>query len=142
MTLDSVGGEAETNAFISEDGHLQIRGSPGINFSLTLLTQNTRHVSAMKPGGLDMCPLGFVLIQDACVCSTGQNKAQLFGFVGCDMVRFQALLQIGFLIGCSESKILTGLCPLGYCDYKGSSAAGILPVPRTYKDLLQAGVCG
>ena len=137
VTLDSAGGVVKTSAFVSEDGHLQIRGDPGTNFNLTLLTQSTRHVSATKSGRMGNCPLGFVLDKDTCVCSTG-TKAELVGVIGCDMERFQAILQVGYWIGCSKSKTLTGICPFSYCNYEASSA---VLIPRTCEDLLTSSVC-
>ena len=139
VTLDSDGGVVTTNDFVSEDGHLQIRGDPDTNFSLTLLTQNTRHVSATMSGRLGNCPIGFVLDGDTCECSTG-TRAQLVGVIGCDMVRFQAFLQVGYWIGCSNTKTLTGICPFSYCNYNNDGSSTIL-IPRTCDDLLKSSVC-
>lgn len=140
ITINSNEGVTTPNSFISEEGHLQIRGSPGKTFSLTLLTQNTRHVSATKTGRLGDCPLGFVLDEDVCTCETGQ-KADLVGVVECRTAMFQTQLQVGYWIGCRGSKPLTGLCPLGYCNYDAYSTSGVFPVPRTCKDLQQSELC-
>ena len=137
VTLDSDGEVSTTNSFVSEEGHLQITGDPGTNFSLTLLTQNTRHVSVNQTGTLGNCPLGFVLEKDKCVCSIG-TSAELVGVVRCDMVRFQAYLQVGYWIGCSNSKLLTGICPSSYCKYKGHSD---MLIPRTCEGLVESSLC-
>ena len=141
VTLNSAGGVATTNSFVSEDGHLQIKGDPNTDFNLTLLTQNTRLVSTTNQGRLGKCPLGFELEKDTCVCSTG-TQVELVGVLGCDMENFRALLQVGYWIGCLESKTLTGLCPLSYCNYEGSSATGLWVIPRTCEDLVHSSVCG
>ena len=140
VSLRSTDGSVRTNAFIAEDGHLQIRGNPGTNFNLTLLTQNTRHISATMAGRLVECPIGFVLEGDTCVCSTG-TSAKLVGVIGCDIENFRALLQVGYWIGCSGSKILTGLCPLSYCSYDDASATGLTLVSRTCEELEELSFC-
>jgi predicted outer membrane repeat protein len=123
-------GAAETNPFIADDGHLKISGKPGTHFTLTLLTQNTRHVSATQRGRLGDCPLGFGLVNDSvCVCSASLPHREYVGVIGCDFVNFRALLQVGYWIGCSETKrVMTGVCFLNFCSYKTRS---VLPVSRT-----------
>ena len=113
MSLHSTTRTVKANEFVAEDGYIRIKGEPGTHFSITLLTQNTRHVSAKKEEGLSVCSLGFVQVEDVCVCST-ETSDRLVGVVACGMVNFQALLQVGYWIGCSHSKVLTGLCPFSY----------------------------
>ena len=116
---------------------MQITGDPGTNFSLTLLTQNTRHVSVNQKGTLSYCPLGFVLEKDKRICSIG-TPAELVGVVRCDIVRFQAYLQVDYWIGCSNSKLLTGICPSSYCNYDGHSD---ILIPRTCEVLVKSSLC-
>ena len=139
VMLESFGGAARTNPFISDDGHLLISGEPGTTFTLTLQTQNTRHVSVTKSGKLGNCPLGFTLVNSSvCVCSASLPNKGLVGVRGCDYVKFWALLQIGYWVGCTRSQnAITGVCPLSFCSYQASS----VPIPRTCRDLKQSHVC-
>ena len=139
VILDSIGGVARTNPFIADDGHLQINGIPGTNFTLSLLTQNTRHVSAIKRGRLGNCPLGFTLVNDSvCVCSASIPNKEFVGMTGCDSFSFRASLQIGYWIGCTgTNSIVTGVCPLNLCRHRDS----LLLIPRNCKDLKESSLC-
>ena len=140
VILKSFGGVVKTSPFIADDGHLQISGKPGTHFYLTLLTQNTRHVSATKRGKLGDCPIGFTLVNDSlCVCSASTPNREIVGMTGCDSANFRALLQIGYWIGCTNTeRTVTGVCPLNFCSYPSSS---VLPVPRTCKDPKVTNLC-
>ena len=66
---------------------------PGTNFALT---QNKRPIiSATKLGRLETCPLGFVLVNNTCVCSAELHDERLIGIPACDYGNFQALLATG-----------------------------------------------
>ena len=109
---------ATTNNYLSDDGHLQIRGEPGTEFNLTLQTQNTRLVSATMAGRLGLCPLGFSLENHECVCSTNTADKSLVGVVECDASSFSAYLLLGYWVGCVDGgKTATSYCPPDYCDY-------------------------
>ena len=122
LTVGS-GGQARTNPFIPDDGHLQVWGRPGTEFNLTLYVQYFRHASLTRSGLLGDCPLGLTLQGEECVCSVSIPGKRLVGVVECDMSNFQAHIQIGFWIGCTPAnKVITGYCPLGYCNYNNISA--------------------
>ena len=139
VSIESYQGSVTSNSFIADDGHLHIKGRPGENFNITLLTQNTRHVSATKSGRLATgCPIGFVFKENTCVCSS----EKFVGIEGCDMANFQGLLRVGYWIGCSQSKVLTGVCPLSYCKYNADhSETGLILIPRTCDELEQSSLC-
>ena len=116
------GGQARTNPFIPDNGHLQVWGTPGTEFNLTLYVQYFGHVSLTKPGLLGDCPLGLTLEGEECKCSLSTPGKHLVGVVECDMSNFQAHIQIGFWIGCTPAnKVITGYCPPGYCNYNNIS---------------------
>ena len=113
VTIESFGSEILSNHFLSDDGHLQFHGVPETNFTLTLLTQNTRPMSANKSSSLGECPLGFILINSTCVCSADIHNESFIGIPACDYHNFQALLQVGYWIGCIDNKtVVTGVCTL------------------------------
>ena len=122
LTVGS-GGQARTNPFIPDDGHLQVWGRPRTEFNLTLYVQYFRHASLTRSGLLGDCPLGLTLQGEECVCSVSTPGKHLVGVVECDMSNFQAHIQIGFWIGCTPAnKVITGYCPPGYCNYNNISA--------------------
>ena len=136
VILKNVKGTAETNPFMSDDGFLQITGQPGVEFNLTLITLNTRHVSVTRPGSLGNCPLGFTLDNSihnngTCICSTSTKHKYLFGITECNISSFQAFLQIGYWIGCTDSNdSVTGYCPSEYCTYNTSAGFNVV-VPKS-----------
>ena len=137
----STGGEARTSTHVSDDGLLQFWGTPGTEFNLTLHTQNARHVSATRPGRLGNCPIGLTLEGEECVCSASIPDKHLIGIVECDMSSFRANLQIGYWIGCTPTnQVITGYCPLGYCDYSNRSTAHMSSVPRSCQSLEESSV--
>ena len=115
-------GMASTIPYISDGGFLQISGKPNTTFNLTLKTLNSRHVSMSQIGRLGNCPLGFVLVDNVCVCSTHSPSRQFLGVLECDTSIFRAFLQIGYWIGCSDTgEIVTSYCPPSYCNYPNAS---------------------
>ena len=133
--LDSKTG-ASTNNYLSDDGHLQIRGKPGTEFNLTLQTQNTRLVSVMKSGRLGECPLCFSLENNECVCSTSTTSTRLVGIVECDTSSFTAFLLLGYWAGCvGEGKTATSYCPLDYCEYQNASGTQKIAIPKSCSEL-------
>ena len=132
--LDITSGQAVTNSYISDDGHIQIRGQPGTEFILRIQTQNTRHTSSSRASRLGNCPIGFILEKDVCICTAKTKDRRLVGVPECNMSSFKAVLQIGYLIGCIESdEIATSYCPLGYCNYQfeSESAGQNIEIPKS-----------
>ena len=140
--LDNVVGEATTNPYIADEGYLQIRGEPGTEFTLTLQTQNTRHVSLSQFGRLGDCPLGFTLKNDSCVCSASTTDKHFLGITECDMSEFRAILQIGYWVGCTDTDdIITSYCPPGYCNYQNSSGTLILVISKSCQEMNETNFC-
>ena len=138
VSIESFGSEILSSRFLSDDGHLQFHGEPETNFTLTLLTQNTRPMSANKSSSMGECPLGFILINSTCVCSADIHNESFIGIPACDYHNFQALLQVGYWIGCIDNKtVVTGVCPLNFCKYERS----LVPIPRRCEDLNELGIC-
>ena len=130
-------GAISTAPFISYDGRMQLHGEPGTYFNLTLQTQSTRHVIVTKSGRLESCPLGFILVNSStCVCSANIPDREYTGIAGCDSNNFQALLQVGYWVGCIEDSVtVTGLCPVGFCK---SQKSLFVPIPRTCEHLMKS----
>ena len=129
-------GEISTAPFLSYEGRMELHGEPGTYFNLTLQTQSTRHVIVTKSGRLESCPLGFILVNSStCVCSANIPDREYTGIVSCDSDNFQALLQVGYWVGCIEdSVIVTGVCPVGFCKQKSL----FVPIPRTCEHLMKS----
>ena len=131
-------GEANTNSYISDDGYLYVSGKPGTEFTLTVQTQSTRHVSSSQTSRLRNCPLGFILENDVCVCSAHISNRHLVGVPACNTSNFRAFLRIGYWIGCTDTdRIATSYCPLGYCNYQSDSAGQRIQIPKSCE--LQSG---
>ena len=136
-------GSVVTYPFIADGNYLQVFGVPGTQFTLTLRTQSTRHVSLSRSGRLEGCPLGLTLKQVSntytCVCSASVSDRILLGVLECDMGQFRALLWQGFWIGCigDENKVVTGYCPLGYCQVEDRQFL----VPKTCEDASEQFPC-
>ena len=140
--LDNIVGEATTNPYIADDGYLQIRGKPGTEFTLTLQTQNTRHVSLSQFGRLGDCPLGFTLKNDSCVCSAGTTDKHVLGITECDMSEFRAILRTGYWVGCTDTDdIITSYCPSGYCSYQNSSATLNFAISKSCQEMNETNLC-
>ena len=141
VTLDSLGGDARTNPYVSDDGYIQIWGEPGTEFQLTLQTQNTRHVAATGAGTLGECPLGFVLGNDSCICSANTTDKQFVGIPECDMTQFKAFLHVGCWLGCIDNNTtVTSFCPSGYCKYD-NGAISYVGIPRSCDLLKEHTLC-
>ena len=138
VAIDTFGNEIVSNDYLSDDGNLQFNGEPGTNFALTLVTQNKRPIiSPTKLGRLETCPLGFVLVNNACVCSADIHDERFIGIPACDYGNFQALLQAGYWVGCTDDNtIVTGVCY--FCNYHNKS---LLPIPRTCEDFDEFEIC-
>ena len=135
-------GEARTSTYISDEGFLQIKGTPGTEFNLTLQTLNMRDVSATRTGRLGDCPLGLTLVDHECVCSASTRGKSLVGVAECDMSSFKAYLHAGYWIGCTPSnQVVTSLCPLGYCHYRNVSGKHKVDIPRSCDLLEELSVC-
>ena len=130
-------GRANTStSYISDDGYLQLSGTPGTEFTITLQTQNTRHISFSRDSKLGHCPLGFTLKNEVCVCSPSTSDKRLVGITECNMSNFRAFLQIGHWVGCTrDDKIATSYCPPGYCNYKSASDTQKIDVPKSCNDV-------
>ena len=138
VLLESEGDKVSTAPFISYDGRLQIYGEPGTKFNLTLQTQDIRHVSVTKSSILESCPLGFILVnRSTCVCSANIPDRRYVGISFCDSDKFQALLQVGYWVGCIDDNIVTGLCPLAYCK---SQKTLFVSIPRTCDHLMNTSI--
>ena len=130
LAFDS--GETKTNSYISDDGYLQISGIPGTEFTLTIQTQNTRHISLSRTSRLGSCPLGFTLENDVCICSARTRHRRLVGVPECNTSNFKAFLQIGYWVGCTDTdETVTSYCPLGYCNYPSDSTGQNIEVPKS-----------
>ena len=130
--LESEGGSAKTSDYMSEDGYLQITGTPGTHFNLTLQSQNTRLVSVTQVSKLGECPLGFIFQNDTCVCSASTNNRYLDGVTECDITTFKASLQIGYWIGCTDNGyVITSYCPQEYCNYQNARNRHSVEIART-----------
>ena len=140
--LDNVVGEATTNPYIADDGYLQIRGKPGTEFTLTLQTQNTRHVSLSQIGRLGDCPLGFTLKNYSCICSAGTTDKHFLGITECDTSEFRAILRIGYWVGCTDTDdIITSYCPPGYCNYHDTSATPKFLISKSCQKMNETKLC-
>ena len=132
-------GTAQTNPFISDNGYVQIYGIPGTEFSLTLQSQTTRHISSSRNGTLSNCPLGLSLdkVYNICICSTNTADEYLLGINECNMCAFRAILQNGYWIGCIHgTNVATGSCPKGYCKNNDNQL-----VSRTCSDFKIESIC-
>ena len=140
--LDNIVGEAKTSPYISDTDLLQISGRPGTTFNITFKTQNTRHVSLSQFGRLGDCPIGFVLKNDVCVCSTYFKSERLIGVLECNTSIFRAFLQIGYWIGCSETgDIITSYCPPGYCNYQDVTSSLSVQIFRSCDLVNESKLC-
>ena len=140
--LDNIVGEAKTSPYISDNDLLQISGRPGTTFNITFKTQNTRHVSLTQFGRLGDCPIGFVLKNDVCVCSTYFKSERLIGVLECNTSIFRAFLQIGYWIGCSETgDIITSYCPPGYCNYENVTSSLSVQIFRSCDLVNESKLC-
>ena len=121
-------GRATTStSYISDDGYLQLSGTPGTEFTITLQTQNTRHISFSRDSKLGRCPLGFTLKNEVCVCSPSTSYKCLVGITECNMSNFRAFLQIGYWVGCTrDDKIAISYCPAFMCDHCPYGTVGLL----------------
>ena len=90
-----------------------------------------------KSGRLESCPLSFILVNSSTyVCSANIPDREYSGIASCDSDNFQALLQIGYWVGCIEdSVIVTGVCPVGFCK---SHKSLFVPIPRTCEHLIKS----
>ena len=139
-SLHGDSGIETSNAYIS-DGHIQINGKPNTNFTLTLQTVDTRHVSTTRSGRLADCPLGFTLQENKCKCSADKNEKHFVGIPKCNTTSFEVLLQVGHWAGCiNDNTLVTAYCPTGYCSYQ-SAVAGLVAIPRTCQQVDQHSVC-
>ena len=131
-----VGRATTSTSYISDDGYLQLSGTPGTEFTLRLQTQNTRHISFSRDSKLGHCPLGFTLKNEVCVCSPSTSDKRLVGITECNMSNFRAFLQIGYWVGCTrDGKIATSYCPPGYCNYQSASDTQKIDVPKSCNDV-------
>ena len=131
-----IGRATTSTSYISDDGYLQLSGTPGTEFTLTVQTQNTRHISFFRDSKLGHCPLGFTLQNDVCVCSASTSDKHLVGISECNMSNFRAFLQIGYWVGCTrDGEIATSYCPPGYCNYQSASDAQRIDIPKSCNDL-------
>ena len=129
-----VGRATTSTSYISDDGYLQLSGTPGTEFTLTVQTQNTRHISFFTDGKLGHCPLGFTLQNEVCVCSASTSDKRLVGISECNILT--AFLQIGYWVGCTrDGEIVTSYCPPGYCNYQSASATQRIDVPKSCDDV-------
>ena len=137
-----VGRATTSTSYISDDGYLQLSGTPGTEFTITLQTQNTRHISFSRDSKLGHCPLGLTLKNELCVCSASTSYKRLVGITECNMSNFRAFLQIGYWVGCTrDGEIATSYCPPGYCDYKNISATQKIDVPKSCDDMNKQRLC-
>ena len=143
--LDIDSGQAVTNSYISDDGHLQIKGQPGTKFTLRIQTQNTRHTSSSRTSRLGNCPMGFILDNDGvCVCTANTRDRRLVGVPECNTSSFKAVLQIGYWVGCIEGdEVATSYCPLGYCNYQfeSESTGQSIEIPKSCGEENETKLC-
>ena len=140
--LDFDSGDAKTNSYIADDGYLQISGKPGTEFTLTIQTQNTRHVFSSQTSRLGKCPLGFTLENDVCICSARTSSKRLVGVPECNTSNFKAFLHIGYWVGCTDTdEIVTSYCPRGYCKYHSDSAGQNTVVPKSCEGQNETKLC-
>ena len=137
-----VGRATTSTSYISDDGYLQLSGTPGTEFTLTVQTQNTRHISFSRDSKLGHCPLGLTLNNDICMCSASTSDKHLVGITECNMSNVRAFLQIGYWVGCTrDGEIATSYCPPGYCDYHSASATKKIDVPKSCDDINTNRLC-
>ena len=130
--IDIIEGFASAYPFLSDSGLLRVIGNPGSKFTLTLRTQNTRHVSRSKTGRLGECPLGLTLYNHSvCVCTAQMRGREMYGVLECDMIAFRAFIVRDFWIGCVRDSVATGYCPLGYCHRKTILESQLYYAPKT-----------
>ena len=143
VILDIHVGRATTStSYISDDGYLQLSGTPGTEFTITLQTQNTRHISFSRDSKLGHCPLGLTLKNEVCVCSASTSDKRLVGITECNMSNFRAFLQIGYWVGCTrDGEIATSYCPLGYCNYQSASDTQRIDVCKSCDDMNVQRLC-
>ena len=137
-----VGRATTSTSYISDDGYLQISGTPGTEFTITLQTQNTRHISFSRDSKLGRCPLGLTLKNEVCVCSASTSDKRLVGITEYNMSNFRAFLRIGYWVGCTrDCEIATSYCPPGYCNYQHASDTQKIDVPKSCDDMNKQRLC-
>lgn len=107
------------------------KGNKSSSFSLLLQTINTRPIGIEINVTLLQCPPGFIPKNDTCICSVlSQN---IPGIPACDESHSRGMMIIGYWAGCVNdvhNTLLTGQCPLGYCNYNGlNKTNGLVTLP-------------
>ena len=125
-------------------GNIQLRGKPGKRANISFQTVSTRQSYTTFEVKLEECPPGFKLEIDRCVCSA----REYFGLLDyCDNDNFQAFLTPGLWVGIlDDKKMVTSICPNGFCVYVQSYRAGAamtagIPLPSTSSHL-DSMICG
>ena len=119
------------------NGYLQINGTPGTEFNLTIQTVDGKYNSSTQLGKLGNCHLGLNSNNGTCVCSDDVNEKELAG-IGCSLFGPYTYRVRGYWVGCIDNKLLSGFCPKGYCNFELLIYQGI---PRTCQALENDSLC-
>ena len=123
------------------NGYLQINGTPGTEFNLTIQTVDGKYNSSTQLGKLGNCRLGLTSNNGTCVCSDDVKEKKLAG-IGCGLYGPYALHRRGSWVGCTDNKLLSGFCPKGYCDFELLfSNSFYRKIPRTCQALESDSLC-
>ena len=125
---------------------ITLKGEPKQSAFLILQTVSPRQTYIRLEVSLAVCPPGFALNQDKCIC----NAHLYSGFLRCDINTLQSYLNPGYwtgLVGDGEdsngSNLAIGICPPLFCDYNETEVnveSGIR-LPRNVA-LLDRAICG
>ena len=133
-----------TDAYRTNNGSIQIAGTPGLTCNLQLQTIEDFQITGAWSVKLLNCPPGFVYsgMEGGCTCSTnGRNSV----IQDCNAFFFQAFFNPFYWIGYRSddaTDLLVAPCPYQYCyeDYY-ASGNGLLPEVAN-KTILDKFVCG
>ena len=122
------------------NGYLQINGTPGTEFNLTIQTVDGKYNSSTQLGKLGNCRLGLNSNNGTCVCSDDVKEKKLAG-IGCSLFGPYAYRVSGYWVGCTDNKLLSGFCPKGYCNFELLSNSLYQGIPRTCQALQNDSLC-
>ena len=136
-----------------KDKTIKLYGAPEQRAYIVIGTNNFRDIAARLEVGMEQCPPGFVTQMNhkkngiECVCSASTVNKTYLGILHCTLNSYRAYLIHGYWIGYdsvneSESTLLSGYCPRGFCVRKKFDETEILLPLEQSKAILNNIICG
>ena len=125
---------------------VNLTGQPNDNGTLHVDTETFHNVSFTINVRLSQCPPGFILENNMCKCAVLSKDLYYNGIFACDNKNFRASINIGYWVGyippddAVPANLVTGTCPLGYCDDSPNYMYIALP-PNPSSEELDSLIC-